>query len=772
MTPATAVRPVAPRARPPVADRGPAAPATAPARWPGALRALAFAALVVQGALAWSRQLAPEGHRVALQGAALAFAVGAVAAAAGRLRHTGLRRTAVGVACLAGVCAALPAAGMPVQLLGWRNWGVLADGVGEGIGALPDLNIPYRGLDDWVRWIVMTGAGLLGVVAAVLAFAPGAPCGRARRSLGAAVALGLLYGVAIVERDPTSPFASGLEWALLLAVFLGADRLAAIRGARPRVAAAAVAAVTMALAAIIAPQLDGARPIVDYRSFGQDIARGKQDVFDWNHSYSPLRWPRDGRELLRVKAKTAAYWKTVSLPRFDGERWLQADSATPTLVDTPLPRDRPDWYEDIAVTVRALRSSQYATAGWTSRIFDQSRRAQPAGSGSFRTVGRPLKTADTYSASVYVPKPTSQELRDAGTVYPDYVRSALTMELPQRVGGPGVGAGNTTVVEFAPFGSTDPRPITYLPRRAGVVGGTDILAASGYRRTWALAQELRARATSPFALLRSIRRRVQSGASYTETPRQGRVPLDAFLWDTKEGYCQQFSGAMALLLRMAGVPARVASGFAPGQFDASRGTYVVRDLDAHSWVEAFFPGIGWVTFDPTPTVAPPNSQSSGDGGDTVGDGGSDASARADVTRAAGSSGSSGAGTSASSGGGSVLPWAGLACLVAAALAGGAWWWRRPHEPLAPVDELRRALRRSGRPAAPGLTLRALERTLVGAPTAQGYVRELSRARYAGGGDGPSHQERAALRRELGTGLGPAGRARAWWALPPRLRRRR
>ena len=64
---------------------------------------------------------------------------------------------------------------------------------------------------------------------------------------------------------------------------------------------------------------------------------------------------------------------------------------------------------------------------------------------------------------------------------------------------------------------------------------------------------------------------------------------------------------MALLLRMAGIPARVATGFTSGALDRKAKEYVVRDLDAHSWVEVWFPGYGWVTFDPTPAAAPPRS---------------------------------------------------------------------------------------------------------------------------------------------------------------------
>jgi len=61
---------------------------------------------------------------------------------------------------------------------------------------------------------------------------------------------------------------------------------------------------------------------------------------------------------------------------------------------------------------------------------------------------------------------------------------------------------------------------------------------------------------------------------------------------------------MALMLRMGAIPARVATGFTPGTRDATSGDWIVRDVNAHSWVEAWFPRWGWVTFDPTPPSAP------------------------------------------------------------------------------------------------------------------------------------------------------------------------
>src|SRR4051795_309204 len=96
--------------------------------------------------------------------------------------------------------------------------------------------------------------------------------------------------------------------------------------------------------------------------------------------------------------------------------------------------------------------------------------------------------------------------------------------------------------------------------------------------------------------------------SYTESPPVAAENLDGFLFDAKSGYCQQYSGAMALLLRMGGIPARVSSGFTSGSYDRKANEYVVRDLDAHSWVEVWYSGIGWVTFDPTPAAAPPRNQ--------------------------------------------------------------------------------------------------------------------------------------------------------------------
>jgi hypothetical protein len=83
-----------------------------------------------------------------------------------------------------------------------------------------------------------------------------------------------------------------------------------------------------------------------------------------------------------------------------------------------------------------------------------------------------------------------------------------------------------------------------------------------------------------------------------------------------------------------------------------------------------------------------------------------------------------------------------------------------------VTELERALRRSGRVPASGLTLARLEERFRAAPDAAAYVRALRTARFGFGADAPTRAQRRALRRELGAGLGLRGRVRALWALPP------
>ena len=123
-----------------------------------------------------------------------------------------------------------------------------------------------------------------------------------------------------------------------------------------------------------------------------------------------------------------------------------------------------------------------------------------------------------------------------------------------------------------------------------------------YRPLWRDAQRITSRARSPYEATLRLERWFRSGGNFTydeQPPRSaGLPPLVDFVERMRAGYCQHFAGAMTVMLRMLGVPARVAVGFTAGTWRG--GVWTVTDYQAHAWVEAWFAGYGWLTFDPTP----------------------------------------------------------------------------------------------------------------------------------------------------------------------------
>ena len=85
---------------------------------------------------------------------------------------------------------------------------------------------------------------------------------------------------------------------------------------------------------------------------------------------------------------------------------------------------------------------------------------------------------------------------------------------------------------------------------------------------------------------------------------ENRDVADFFLFDLQKGYCDYFSTTMAVLVRAAGIPARLVTGFSSGSYDYQNNRFVVVQANAHSWVEVYFPGIGWVEFEPTSNLPP------------------------------------------------------------------------------------------------------------------------------------------------------------------------
>jgi transglutaminase-like putative cysteine protease len=746
--------------------------ARAAARVGSPLRLVSFCALASFGALHWAALVDPSQPLRVLAPVALAALGAPVAVAAGRVKERAGRAAILTVLAVAQVAGALLAAGVPLRLLLPDAWGDLASGVSQGLSALPGLNVPYGGEDEWIHTVLLLGGGLIAVVAGWLTFLRSAAL-RAGPPLAAATQLVALYTVPIVEHGPRLPFLGGAVLALLLVAFLWGERLSA---GEARLAAGLAVAATL-VAVVLAPRVDGSAPLLDYQRIAEGLEARGSTSFTWTHSYGPLDWPRDGREVLRVRARTPAYWKAASLEEFDGVRWRSTDARGFFSRDSEFAAGDPAWHQIIRVVVRNMRSSEYIAAGTTEEIIGSPRAKIPATPGTWRTGQRSLQPGDSYRARVYVPRPSAAQLRTSGVEYPAFVAPDLDISLPEVVGGPaqvrpldpGRPVGPPAVVRFAPFGTSTPT-LARSPRGFPSDTGAEMVRASRWRRAFALARDLAAGTATPYDFVRAVQRRVSGGATYSERPAGHALPLDAFLFDDRTGYCQQFSGAMALLLRMGGVPARVASGFTPGSLDRRRRDYVVRDIDAHSWVEAYFPGYGWVPFDPTPAVAPPRAQAIGDRsvsaatGDLADTGGTGGGA-ADRPQP-GAAGESGA----------RLWWIGgvVAGVALAALLAFAVRRRgRAAPPGGPeLAELVRALRRTGRAPAPHVTLRSLELVLDTDEGGSLYLRALREQRFGGHAPGPTAVDRRALRRSLAAGLGFGGRLRSWWALPPRWIRRR
>jgi transglutaminase-like putative cysteine protease len=121
-----------------------------------------------------------------------------------------------------------------------------------------------------------------------------------------------------------------------------------------------------------------------------------------------------------------------------------------------------------------------------------------------------------------------------------------------------------------------------------------------------LASELTAGAVTPYDKAQAIETYLRSFPYNLEVPAApaGQDVADYFLFDLQEGYCDYYATAMVVLARLSGLPARLAVGYATGEYDPVNARYVVTEANAHSWPEIYFPDIGWVAFEPTAGLPP------------------------------------------------------------------------------------------------------------------------------------------------------------------------
>jgi protein-glutamine gamma-glutamyltransferase len=763
------------------APRDTRAPAVAGAPGSLAIELAVFAAIGALGLAQWSRLA--DGIAGGKLFAALVVAVGGGAALAGLGRavsRPALRRPLALLVATLTIAGTLVAVGLPVRLLLPSNWGELGDELHRGLAGIERSELPYRGGDGWVALTAMLGAATLLGLAAVWSFWPGGHR-RFNRLVGLALLTGM-FGWAVTIYAPTAELAWGAALLVLIAAWLWLPQAGARSAPLALVTALAAAALAVPVAASLGD--DAWWDWRNWRLFAPELSVR----FDWDHTYGPLDWPQRGTDVLAVHSDEPHYWKVSVLDRFDGFRWERAEIDDPLAtaelaarrdpLGGDLAKRNPQWLSQPDFRLEALTSDLVVGAGQTQAVEG----AGPAVISSDGTVNpgtEPLTRGDEYTATVYDPRPTPAKLRRVSDRYPARASASTLVGLPpgpspsDRVDGR-IPTPYYVAPIYSDLGALEGTPVPAWGHPQGAV--RDAILASAYADVYRLARRWTADATSAYDAVAAIKRHLRRGSYEYESQLHNYVfALPAFLFIDRAGYCQQFSGAMALMLRMLGIPSRVATGFAPGEIDG--GDYQVRDLDAHSWVEVFFPRVGWVTFDPTPAASPALTQ----GSDALGHPvlASERGAAANVEqdrRGSQAAGSNPPGVPAGEGGSAwgavVLGTAAVA--VAAALAAAVTVLRRRSALAggglaeAQITELTAALERLGWPLPKRVTLRELERRFAagGRRPVSRYAAALGAHRFAGADAPPGAGQRRALRRSLGSGAGLGRRLRALWAIPP------
>lgn len=712
------------------------------------VRVLTFSALGLYGSLRWATLVAPAATVRML--VLLAFAATAGGVLGARAQSGGRSRLLAASGVLVLLLAALPVCGVPISLLVHLHVRPIVDGIGRGLTALPRAFVPYAGVNGWARTVILLGGGMLLLDAGVLLAFVAQSLGDARRA-GAALPLIALAVVPSVLEAPHAPYLQGLLLFVLVAAFVWGERLR--RGeVAPALVVASLAGVTGVLAA---PGLDIHHPLINYQSIANSLSPAGIETFQWYQGYGPYSWPTGGQQVLHVRAAHAEYWKTQNLDEFDGRGWVQAPQfpnyvgAAPPAAPPPSPSALAAWTQKLRVTIGTMYTGNIIASGTA-----QAPQHVPGGVSTGASPGtwnahRQLGPGDAYEVKVYAPNPSPAQLATAGTSYPASMAYYRQLVLPVSSG--------TSAYTFPPFGSS----------ASSAAAAAD---ASPYAAAYHMARRLAAGASTPYAFVARVENYLQSNYTYNTNAPISSDPIETFLFKDRYGYCQQFAGAMALLLRMGGVPARVAVGFTPGVYASSTGEFNVIDTDAHSWVEAWFPSYGWVEFSPTPSSTPGSLPASISG----------AAVRPTAAAAARlKHGASAGGLTKrhAHGGDSALSVAAVAAIAAIVLLlalGGAVILRARRRNGGPpssdelLAELERALRRSSFELKPATTLTELERRFGRSPQAAGYVRAVGRARFADGAEAPTAVQRRALRAAIAEGRGSFRRIRALWALPPRL----
>ncbi len=275
------------------------------------------------------------------------------------------------------------------------------------------------------------------------------------------------------------------------------------------------------------------------------------------------------RVIMDVSSSRGRYWRAVAYDTFTGRRWLKTSTFTQAIdggshVRTPVYEARTEITQ--TVTIQAPTGNVLFAAGQPVRVSLKATadlfivEQVPGESLPIAEIAMlhrreaPLMPGDRYLAVSSLSTATVEDLQEAGADYPAWVTEQY-LDLPPDL---------------------DPQ-----------VGE--------------LARQITADAATPYDQAAAIETFLR-GFTYNDqiaAPPPGVNAVNYFLFDVQEGYCDYYASSFAMMARSLGIPARVAAGYSQGDYVEEADLYRVRELHGHSWPEVFFPGYGWVEFEPT-----------------------------------------------------------------------------------------------------------------------------------------------------------------------------
>jgi protein-glutamine gamma-glutamyltransferase len=323
-------------------------------------------------------------------------------------------------------------------------------------------------------------------------------------------------------------------------------------------------------------------------------------TYVWNSHYLGIEFPEKETTVMRVKvsgARRSLYWRATTLDSYSGQGWNEELDFSPAeeqseideLAGDPLlpaaAANEDNWVRQ-DVTIEALRDNHLVASSQPVRWRTGTDAPVQHARGGVVVLPRSLRRGHRYTVWSYVPRAKPSDLVRVPGTYGDELDRYL--EIVPTVGLPEWDAGGRSAQMAAFFGQNE-----------------DDFLISSHRRLYDVAQDVTRDARSPYEAVVRLEAwfREDGGFVYDEQPPAplGAEPaLVGFVTGFKRGYCQHYAGGMAVMLRLLGIPARVAAGFTSGTYDAKEKEWDVTDHNAHTWVEVYFPGHGWLPFDPTP----------------------------------------------------------------------------------------------------------------------------------------------------------------------------